>query len=90
MWEVYSALVSLLGERGRFSQQLFVDMYRVRDRLDSPSAKLEEDLCFCALRTARTLKRRLPDFLHNWMVIGTPNGRRGQYVAFCERLGRTK
>lgn len=87
MWEIYSCLMCLLGERGKFSQQLFMDMHLIRDSLDSPSPWADEQLCFCALRIAKTLGRRLPDLVHNRMVIGLQNERTRQYVAFCSKKG---
>ena len=86
MWDFYMGLMEVIG-RGRVSKSLWDDMYWVRDNLDGGDAGTYERLCFVAVRLARGMKCRLPDALHNRMLLGEGNVRTRQYFEYCSRNG---
>lgn len=86
MWDFYMDLMGVIG-RGRVSKSLWDDMYWVREGLDEGNPRTYERLCFVALRLAKGMKGRLPEALHNRMLLGEQNARTRQYVEYCSRRG---
>lgn len=86
MWDFYMELLGVVGRR-RVSKSLWDDMYWVRGRLDVGDILIYETLCFVAVRLAKGMKSRLPEGIHNRMLLGEQNGRTRQYFEYCARNG---
>lgn len=95
MRDFYLDLMVFMSGSGKISKSVWWDMYRVREGLDGGDfdevyGSAYELLCFVALRLAKSFGVRLPDGLHNRMVLGPQNDRTGQYVAYCGKLAAQK
>jgi len=80
--DFYRDLMSVLSGPHTFSRALFSDLYDlkvwiVEGRNTEESYRL---LCHCSVRAAKHLKSRLPDNLHNRLVIGEQNHYTKQYA----------
>lgn len=80
--DFYKDLMVFLAEPHIFSRALFSDVYDikvwiVKNRSTDEAYRL---LCHCSVRAAKHLKRRLPDDLHNRLVLGEQNHYTRQYA----------
>lgn len=89
MWDFYWELMESIGRRN-VSKSIWWDMYWTREGLDGDDALVYERLCFVAVRLAKLMKGRLPEVIHNRMVLGPQNARTRQYVAYCVKLAAQK
>jgi translation initiation factor 2B subunit (eIF-2B alpha/beta/delta family) len=86
--DFYKELMTVMGgEEVVFSRQLFLDMHELKENIlnkrnDSMSYFV---LCHVAMRIVKVTKKRLPDSIHNRMLLGPGNQKVTEYVKFCER-----
>jgi hypothetical protein len=90
--DFWCGLMVFISRPGKVSKSVWYDMYLLRDGLDE-SGEYEaiygsayEMLCFVALRLSKSFGVRLPDELHNRMVLGPQNEKTVQYVRFIGKL----
>ena len=88
MWDFYLDLANFVLDRGAVSRPVFMEMAFIRDILDDVSRRGEvrERLCSMAWRSARVRRCRLPDSLHNRMVLGSSNAHVVRYLKMVSRL----
>ena len=100
--DFYKEVMILLSEPFAFSKQLHLDMHWIKESILTTSvlprsyqagtvivdneARYYESLCHCCFRIAKVLKRRLPDSVHNRMVLGPQNEITKRYIKFCTKL----
>lgn len=95
MREMYEELVRFLSSPGRLSLSCWQDLYGVREALDDGD-RAWYLMVSIASRVARSRRARLPDALHNMIVLGVPvkpvlerkyQEYRRSYIGMVSRLG---
>lgn len=80
MRELYGDLMCWLARAGKLSKVCWQETYEIRERLDwvdqGRDAKKNLDIALCkiievASKTARARHERLPDSLHNMMILNS-------------------
>ena len=85
--DFYREVMALLAEPTYFSKQLYTDMYHIKEymlREYSPD-KIYLEICNCCGRVARNMGGRLPDAVHNRLVLGPQNKWTQKYIKLCEK-----
>lgn len=80
MWELYEDLMCWLAKPGKMSKACWRETYEIRENLECADKSPELDryrgeaLCKMievASKTARVRRERLPDSLHNMMILNS-------------------
>jgi predicted GIY-YIG superfamily endonuclease len=80
--DFYAEIMGALAQPYYFSMALFSDMYNLKAWIIQ-GINPEETyrlLCHCAVRIAKFTRSRLPDALHNRMVVGEQNHYTKEYA----------
>ena len=88
MWDFYLDPANFVLAPGAVSRPVFEELALIRNVLDDVSRrdKVHERLCSMAWRTVRVRRCRLPDSLHNRMVLGPSNPHVVRYLKMLARL----
>jgi len=85
--DFYAEIMGALSQPYYFSMALFSDMHDIKAWIVQ-GVNPEETyrlLCHCAVRIAKYTKSRLPDALHNRMVVGEQNHYTKEYATLLKR-----
>ena len=90
--DFYEEIMSALAGPHCYSRTLFMDMYDLKVWI-LEGINQEETyrlLCHCALRMAKHTKSRLPDSLHNRMILGEQNHYTRSYVKLVSKWDQSQ